>query len=62
MKDFFPKDMRSTEIKKELNGVKEWEERIKRKDLKYETNRYFIFDNLKWCDHLVIVFIMVKLA
>ena len=47
MKDFFPKDMRSTEIKKELNGVKEWEERIKRKDLKNETNRYFIFDNLK---------------
>ena len=40
MKDFFPKDMRSIEIKKELNGIKEWEERIKRKDLKYETNRY----------------------
>ena len=36
----FPKDMRTDEIKNEINDIKKWENKIKRKDLKYETNRY----------------------
>ena len=33
----FPKDMRTNEIKNEIDEIKKWEERIKRKDLKNET-------------------------
>ena len=36
----FPKDMRTDEIKNEINDIKKWENKIKRKDLKYKTNRY----------------------
>ena len=36
----FPKDMRTDEIKNEINDIKKWENKIKQKDLKYETNRY----------------------
>ena len=32
--------MRTDEIKNEINDIKKWENKIKRKDLKYETNRY----------------------
>ena len=34
----FPKEMRTNEIKNEIDQIKKWEETIKRKDLKYETN------------------------
>ena len=32
--------MRTDEIKNEINDIKKWENKIKRKDLKYKTNRY----------------------
>ena len=32
--------MRADEIKNEINDIKKWENKIKRKDLKYKTNRY----------------------
>ena len=35
--------MRTNEIKNEINETKKWEEKIKRKDLTYETSKY-IFD------------------
>ena len=33
---------RANEIKNEIDEIKKWEEIIKRKDLKYETNKYRI--------------------
>ena len=39
----FPKDMRTNEIKNAIDEIKKWENKIKQKDLKFETNRY-IFD------------------
>ena len=32
--------MTANEIKKELSDIKKWEEKIKRKDLTYETKNY----------------------
>ena len=32
--------MRTNEIKNEMDEIKNWEETIKEKDLKYETNKY----------------------
>ena len=44
----FPKDMRTDEIKNKINDIKKWEKKIKRKDLKYETNRYkFVFQRFE---------------
>ena len=39
----FPKEMRSNEIKNEIDEIQKWEDKIKRKDLKYETYKY-IYD------------------
>ena len=40
--------MRNIENKNEIYEIKKMEEKIKRKDLKYETkNTYIIFNNLK---------------
>ena len=40
--------MRTNEIKNEIYEIKNWEEKIKRKDLKYETkNAHMVFRNLK---------------
>ena len=36
----FSKDMRTNKIKNEIDEIKKWEEKIKRKDLKYETKKY----------------------
>ena len=36
----FLKEMRTNEIKNEIHKLEKWEELIKRKDLKYETNKY----------------------
>ena len=36
----FPKGMRPNEIKNEIDEIKTWEEKIKRKDLIYEANKY----------------------
>ena len=36
----FPKDMRTSEIKNEVDEIKKWEKNIKRKYLKYETKKY----------------------
>ena len=33
--------MRTKEIKNEIDEIKKWEEKIKRKDLKYETKTKF---------------------
>ena len=47
--------METNEIKIELDEVKEWGEKIKRKELKYETkNIYLIFSNKKQQDLLLI--------
>ena len=35
----FPKEMRTIEIKNEIDVIKKWEEITKRKYLKYETNK-----------------------
>ena len=35
--------MRTNDIKNEIDEIKTWEEKIKRKDLKYETKKY-IYD------------------
>ena len=55
IEELFPKEMRNNEIKNEIDGIKKWEEIIKRKDLKYETNTYrFDFQPFKttrsFCD------------
>ena len=40
--------MRTDEIKNKINDIKKWEKKIKRKDLKYETNRYkFVFQRFE---------------
>ena len=41
--------MRTNEIKNEIYEIKKWEEKIKRKDLKYETKIciYIISSNMK---------------
>ena len=42
--------MGTNEIKIELDEVKEWEEKIKRRELKYETkNIYLILSNKIFC-------------
>ena len=33
----FPKEMRTNKIKNEIDKIKKWEEKLKRKDLKQET-------------------------
>ena len=41
--------MRTKEIRNEIDEIKKWEDKIKQKDLKYETNKYVYmnFKNLK---------------
>ena len=39
----FPKGMRTNEIKNEIDGIRKWEEKLKRKDLRNETKKY-IYD------------------
>ena len=58
--------MKNNEIWNEIDEIKKWEEKIKRKELKYETKKYIhdfqIFetkDLLK--DLLMIIFMLVKL-
>ena len=36
----FPKEMKTNEIKNEIDETKKWADKIKRKDLKYETNKH----------------------
>ena len=36
----FPEKMRNNETENEIDKLKKWEEKIKRKDLKYETKKY----------------------
>ena len=36
----FPKNMRTDEIKKEINEIKKWADKAKRKDLKHKTAKY----------------------
>ena len=43
IKGLFPKKMRNTEIENKIDEIRKWEEKIKRKDLKYETKVY-IYD------------------
>ena len=40
IKGLFSKEMRNVEIKNEIDEIKKWENKIKQKVLKYETNRY----------------------
>ena len=39
-KGLFPNEMRTNEIKNETDEIKKWEEKIRREDLVYETNKY----------------------
>ena len=32
--------MRTNEIKNEIDEIRKWDQKIKRKDLKYRTNKY----------------------
>ena len=60
--EIFPKEMRTNKIKNEIDEIQKWEEKSKRKDLKYETkNTYMIFSNMKQKHLLVKVLILVKL-
>ena len=34
-------------LKNEMDEIKKWEEKIKSKDLKFETKKYMIFSNIK---------------
>ena len=44
----FPKEMRINKIKDEIDEIKKWEEKIKRKELKYkQKSTYMIFSNMK---------------
>ena len=36
----FPKGMRTNEIKNQTDEIKKWEEKVRRKDLVYKTNKY----------------------
>ena len=45
--DFFPKEMRTNEIRNEIDKIKTWENKLKRKDLKHEENTRMIFRNMK---------------
>ena len=40
VEDLFPKEMRTNKIKNEIDEIKKWKEIIKRKDFKYESNKY----------------------
>ena len=40
MKDFFQKNMRTGEIKNEIDEIRKWEEKNNQKNLKYKTNKY----------------------
>ena len=63
MKNVFQGMMRNNEIKNKIDEIKKWKEKVKRKDLKYETkNTYMTFNNMKQQDHImVIIFILAKL-
>ena len=53
--------MRTDQIKNEINEIRKQEEKIEEKDLKYKTNIYIIFKNLKQY-YLMIVLTLVKLV
>ena len=36
----FPKNMRTDEIKNEIDDIRKWEEKIEQKDLNYKTNEH----------------------
>ena len=51
-KGIFQKDIRTNEIKNEIYEIRNWEEKIKRKDLIYKANISMIFNNMKRQDLL----------
>ena len=42
IEELFPKEMVTNEIKNEIDEIRKWEDKIKRKDLKYKTKNIFI--------------------
>ena len=58
VKESFPKDTRTNEINDEIDEIKKWREKIKRKDLKHEPKNY-IYNFQQYERYL---FILVKLA
>ena len=44
---FFPKDVRTNEVRNETDGTRKWEQKINRQDLKYEIKKY-TFDSQKY--------------
>ena len=47
IKGLFLKEMTADEIKNEVDEIKKWENKVKRKDLRYETNKY-VYDFQKF--------------
>ena len=40
LKNFFPKGVRTNEIKNEIHEIKKWEEKVRRKDVIFKANKY----------------------
>ena len=49
--------MKSNEIENERDEIKQWENKIKRKDLKYEANKYKC--DFRQLDNILIIFILI---
>ena len=47
IKGLFLKEMTADEIKNEVDEIKKWENKVKQKDLRYETNKY-VYDFQKF--------------
>ena len=50
--EIYPKKMRTSQIKSEIDEIEKWEEKIKREDLKYETKRTYGFHKIFWRKYL----------
>ena len=48
IEELFPKEMVTNEIKNEIDEIRKWEDKIKRKDLKYKTKNIFIWSSTIW--------------
>ena len=48
IEEIFPKNIRTNEVKDELDEIKKWERKIKRKELKYETKKIHVRFSPMW--------------
>ena len=49
---FFPRKIRNTEIKNEIDEIKDWEEKINRKDLIYKAGKYKYEMTRSFCESI----------